>query len=267
MTLRLFPYLVQSPSCVQLFATPWTAAHQASLSLAISKSLPKFMFIGPLMQYRHPIFCHHLLLPPSFPSIRDFSNESALPIRWPKCWSFSFSPSNEYSGLLSFKIDSFDLLTIQQTLGSLLQHHSVKASILWCSASFRVQLSQWDVTTGKNIALTIWTFVGRVISLLFNAQSRFVIAFLPRSHYLLIPSTQCSNLTVASWPTYRFLGRQVRWSGIPISWRAFHSLLYITYTIKGFSVVDGTVVEVFLEFPCFLYHPANIDNFWFLCLF
>ena len=192
MTLRLFPYLVlvQSPSCVQLFATPWTAAHQASLSLAISQSLPKFMFIGPLMQYRHPIFCHHLLLPPSFPSIRDFSNESALPIRWPKCWSFSFSPSSEYSGLLSFQIDSFDLLTIQQTLGSLLQHHSVKASILWCSASFRVQLSQWDMTTGKNIALTIWTFAGRVISLLFNAQSRFVIAFLPRSNYLLIPWLQ-----------------------------------------------------------------------------
>ena len=130
-----------------------------------------------------------LLLPPSvFPSIRVFSNESALRIRCPKCWSFSFSisPSNEYSGLISFRTDWFDFLPVQGTLKSLFQHHSSKASILRHSAFFMVQLSHPYMTTGKTIALTRWTFVGKVMSLLFNALSRFVITFLPRNKHLLI---------------------------------------------------------------------------------
>ena len=151
--------------------TPWTAARQASLSFTISRSLLKLMPIESVMPTNHLILCHLLLLLPSvFPSIRVFSNESALHIRWPKYWSFSFSisPSNEYSGLISFKIDWFDLLAVQGTLKSLLQHHSSKASILWHSAFFMVQLSHPYMTTGKTIALTRQTFVSRVMSLLFN---------------------------------------------------------------------------------------------------
>ena len=137
----------------------------------------------------HLILCCPLLLPPSvFPSIRVFSNESVLHIRWPKYGSFSFSisPSNEYSGLISFRIDSFDLLAVQRTLKSLLQHHSSKASILWRSALFIIQLLHPYMTTGETIALTRWTFVGKVMSLLFNKLSRLVITFLPRSKRLLI---------------------------------------------------------------------------------
>ena len=141
------------------------------------------------MLSNHLILCHPLLLLPSiFPSIRVFSKESAFHIRWPKYWSFSFgiSPSNEYSELISFRIDLFDLLTVQGTCKSLLQHHSSKASILQHSAFFMVQLSHSYMTTGKTIALTRRTFVGKVMSLLFNMLSRFVIAFLPRSKHLLI---------------------------------------------------------------------------------
>ena len=135
------------------------------------------------------ILCHALLLlPTSFLSIWVFSIELALCIRWPKYWSFSFSisPSNEYSGLTSFRIDWFDLLAVQGTLKSLFQHHNSKASILWCSAFFMIQLSHLHMTPGKTIALTIWTFVSKVMSLFFNILSRFVIAFLPRSKCLLI---------------------------------------------------------------------------------
>ena len=135
------------------------------------------------------ILCHALLLLPSiFPSISVFSNESVLCIRWPKFWgiSFSISPSNEYSGLMSFRMDWLDLLAVQGTLKSLLQHHSSKASILWCSAFFMVQLSHPHTTTGKTIALTRWTFVGKVMFLLFNMLSRWVIAFLPRNKHILI---------------------------------------------------------------------------------
>ena len=141
------------------------------------------------MPYNHLILCCPLLLPSSiFPSIRVFSNESALRIRWPKYWSFSFSISspNEYSGLISFSIDLLDLLAVQGTLKSLLQHHSSKASILLCSAFFIVQLSHAYMTTGKTIAMTRWTFVVKVISLLFNMMSRSVITFLPRRKCLLI---------------------------------------------------------------------------------
>ena len=142
-----------------------------------------------VMPSNHLILCHHLLLlPPIFPNIRVFSNESALGIRWPKYWSFSFSisSSNDYSGLISFRMDWFDLLAVQGTLKSLFQHHSSKASILWHSAFFMVQLSHPYMTTGKIIALTRWTFVSKVMSLLFNTLTRFVIAFLPRSKCLLI---------------------------------------------------------------------------------
>ena len=159
-----------SLSYVQLFATPWTAACQASLSFTISQSFLKLMSIELMMTSTHLILCHPLLLPPSiFPSIRVCSDESAFHIRWPKYWSFSFSisPSNEYSGLISFRIDRFDL-TVQGTLKSLLQPHNLKVSVLQCSDFFMVQLSHPYITTGKTIALTIWTFVSKVISLLFN---------------------------------------------------------------------------------------------------
>ena len=161
--------VVQLLSPVRLFVTPWTAARQASLSLTISWSLPKFMSIALEMPSNHLILWRPLLVLPSiFPSIRDFSNESAIHIRWPKYWSFSFSirPSNKYSVLISLKIGWFDLLDVQGTFMNILQHHSLKASLIWHSAFFKVQLSQPYVTTGKTIALTIRTFVGRVMSLL-----------------------------------------------------------------------------------------------------
>ena len=167
---------VQLLSHVRLFATPWTAARQASLSVTNSRNLPKLMSIESVMSSNHLIHCHPLLLLPSvFPSIRVLSNESVLCIRWPKYWSFSFSisPSNEYSGLISFRIDWLNLLAVQGTLKSLLQHHSSKASIL-CLAFFIVQPSHPYMTTGKTIALTRWTFVGKVMSLLSNELSRFV---------------------------------------------------------------------------------------------
>ena len=170
-------------------ATSWTAACQAFLSIINSKSLLSLMSIESVMPSNHLILCHPLLLPPSvFPSIRVFSNESALCIRWAKFWSFSFSisPSNEYAGLISFKMDWFDLLAVQVTLESLLHHHSSKASFLWCSAFLMVKLSHPYMTTGKTIALTRWTFVGKVMSLLLNMLSRLVIAFLPKSKRLLI---------------------------------------------------------------------------------
>ena len=171
---------VQSLSRVRLFATPRIAAHQACLSITSSRSPPKPMFIASVMPSNHLIPCHPLLFLPSiFPSIRVFSNESVLHIRWPKYWSFSFSisPSNEHPGLISFRMGWLDLLAVQGTLKSLLQHHSPKASILWCSAFFIVH---------KTIALTRWTFVGKVMSLLFNMLSRLVITFLPRCKPLLI---------------------------------------------------------------------------------
>ena len=178
---------VQSLSHVHLFATPWTEACQASLSITNSHSLPKLMSIELVMPSNHLIFCYpHLLLPSILPSIRVFSNESALHIRWPKYWNFSFniSPSNEHPGLISFRMDWLDILPVQGTLKSVLQYHSSKASILQCSAFFIVQLSHPYMTTGKTIAFTRQTFVGKVMSLLFNMLSRLVITFLPRSKHL-----------------------------------------------------------------------------------
>ena len=180
---------VQSLSRVQLFATPWIAACQASPSITNSQSLLKHMSIKSVMPSSHLILCRPLLLlPPTPPSIRVFFNESTLRMRWPKYWSFSFSisPSNEHPGLISFRMDWLNLLAVQGTLKSLLQHHSSEASIFRRSAFFTVQLSHPYLTTGKTTALTRWTFAGKVMSLLFNMLSRFIITFLPRSKHLLI---------------------------------------------------------------------------------
>ena len=175
---------VQSLSHVQLFATLWIAACQASLSITNSRSLLKLMSIESVMPSKHLILCHPLLLVPSiFPSIRGFSNESVPHIRWPKYWNFSFStsPSNEYSRRISFRMDWFDLLAVQGILKSLFQHHNSKAAMLHCSAFFMIQVSHPYMTTRKTTALTRQIFVGKVRSLLFNMLSRLVIAFLPRS--------------------------------------------------------------------------------------
>ena len=174
---------LQLLSHVWLFATLWTTARQASLSITNSQSPPKPISIESVMSSNHLILCCPLLLLPSiFPSVRDFSNESALCIRWPKYWSvnFNISASNEHPGLISFRMDWLDLLAVQGTLKSLLQYHSSKTSILRRSAFFTVQLSHPYMTAGKTIALTRWTFVGKVMSLLFNMLSRLVTTFLPK---------------------------------------------------------------------------------------
>ena len=176
--------VVQSLSSVRLFATPWTAAHQASPSFTLSQSFLKFVSTEPVMLSNHLILCGFLLLLPSiFPSSRVFSSELALHIRWPKYWSssFSISPSSEYSEFISFRIDWCELLTVQGTFKGPLQHHTSKALIFQHSAFFMVQLSHPYTTTGKTIALTVRTFVGKVMFLLFHMLSRFVTAFLPRS--------------------------------------------------------------------------------------
>ena len=189
---------VQSLSRVWLFANPRTAAHQASQSVTSSRSLLKLMCIQLVMPSNHLILCRPLcLLSSIFPSIRVFSNESVFRIRWPKYWSFRISPSNEYSGLFSLRMDWLDLLAVQGTDKSLLQHHSSKATILQHSAFFIVQLSHPCMTTGKTTALTRWTFVGKVMSLLFNMLSRLVITFLPRSKRLLISWLQ--SLSAVIW--------------------------------------------------------------------
>ena len=180
--------------------TPWTAARQASLSITNSWRLFKLKSIESVMPSNH-LCCPLLLLPSIFPSIRVFSNESVLHIRWPKYWSFSFSisPSNEYLGLVSFRMDWLDLFAVQGALKSLLQHRCSKASILWCSAFFMVQLSHPYMTTGKTIALTRQTFVGKVMSLLFNMLSMLVIAFLPRSKCPLeVPILSCMHAQLLS---------------------------------------------------------------------
>ena len=211
---------VQSLSHVQLPATPWTAACQTSLSITNFQSLLTLTSIESVMPPNNLILCRPLLLPPSiFPSIRVFSNESVLRIRWPKYWSFSFgiSPSNEYSGLISFRVDWFDLLAVQETLKNLLQHHSSKASILQHSAFFIVQISHPYVTTGKTIALTRCTFVGKVMSLLFNMLSRLVIPFLTRSKCLnfMAAVAICSDFEATQnklWHCFHYFPICLPWS-------------------------------------------------------
>ena len=190
---------VQLLSCVWLFVTSWITAHQASLSITNSRSLLKLMPIESVMPSSYLILCCCLLLlPPIPPSIRVFSNESTLPMRWPKYWSFSFSisPSSEHPGLIPLRMDSLDLLSNQGALRSLLQHHSSKASIFQCSAFFTVQLSHLYMITGKTIALTRRTFVGKVMSLVFNMLSRLVITFLPRCKHLLISRLQSPSAVI-----------------------------------------------------------------------
>ena len=188
--------------------TPWTEACHASLSITNTQSLFKLMSSESMMPSNHLILCCPLLFLPSvFPSIRVFSKESVLCITWPKYWSFSFSisPSNEYSGLISFRMDWLDLLAVQGTLKSLLQHHSSKAAILWCSAFFVVQISHPYMTTGKTITLTRWTFVGKVMPLLFNLLSGLVILFLPRSKCLLLSWLQSSSGVILEPPKIKSL--------------------------------------------------------------
>ena len=194
---------VQSLSHVRLFATPWTAARQASLSITNSQSSLKLMSNELVMPSKHLILHRpRLLLFWIFPSLRVFSHESLLHIRWPEFWSFSFSisPSNEYSGLISFRMNWLDLLAVQGTLRSLLQHHSSKASILQYSAFFIVKLSHPYMTTRKTIPLTSWTFVRKVMSLVFNMLSRLVITFLPRSKPLLISWLQSPSALILEPP-------------------------------------------------------------------
>ena len=196
---------VQSLNCVWHFVTPRTAACQASLSITNSQSLLKLMSIESVIPSNHLILCRLLLLLPSiFPSIRVFSHESALCIRWPKFWSFSFniSPSNEQPGLISFRMDWLDLLAVQGTLKSLLQHYSSKAWILWHSTFFIVQLSHPHMTIGEIIDLMDiwWTFVGKVMSLLFNMLSSLVIIFLPSSKHLFISWLQSPSAVILEPP-------------------------------------------------------------------
>ena len=192
--------LVQfSSSVVSNSAIPWTSACQASLSVSNSQSLLKLMSIMSVMPSNHLILCQPLLLPASvFPNIRVFSSDSVLRITWPKCWSFSFSisPSNEYSGLISSRTDRLDLLAVQGILKSLLQHHSSKASVLRHSDFFIVQFSHPYMTVGKTIALTRRTFVGKLKSLFFNILSRLVITFLPRSKRLLVSWLQSPSAVI-----------------------------------------------------------------------
>ena len=196
------------------------------------------------MPSNHLILCCPLLPPSIFPRIRVFSNESALPNRWPKYWSFSFNigPSNEHSGPISFRMDWLDLLAVQGTLKSLLQHHSSKASILWCSAFFVVQLSHLYMTTGKSIALTKWTFVGKAMCLLFNMLSRFFITFLPRSKHLLISWLQsplvvrwCLGLSLGIF-YYPFSAKKTKIlkfisSGMALTWRVLLKILIIQFSV------------------------------------
>ena len=204
-------YSVQSLCRVRLFTTPWTAARQASLSITNSRSSLTLLSIESVMPSSHLILWRPLLLlPPIPPSIRVFSNESTLHMRWPKYWSFSFniSPSKEHPGLISFSTDWLDLLAVQGTLKSLLQHHSSKASILQCSAFFTVQISHLYMTTRKTIALTRRTFVGKAMSLLLNMLSRLVITFLLRSKRLLISWLQSPSAVI--WEPQK-INSKIQW--------------------------------------------------------
>ena len=261
------------------------AARQASLSITNSRSLPKLTSIESMIPTNHLILCHPLFLPPSiFPSIKVFSNKSVLCIRWPKHWSFSFSisPTNEHPVLISFMMDWLDLPAVQGTLKSLLQHHSSKASVLLCLSFFTVQLSHPYMTTGKTIALTRWTFAGKVMSLLFNMLSRLVITFLPRSKHLLISWLQCSDAHLTSHS--RMSGS--RWvitpSWLSGLWRSFlYSSVYSCYLflMSSASVIPflSPIVAIFawnvplvslifmkrsLVFPIPLFFSISCTDHW-----
>ena len=264
---------VQSLSRVQLFATPWTAACQASLSITNSLCLLKLMCIELVIPSNQLILCPPLLLLPSiFPSIRVFSNESVLHIRWPKYWSFSFNicPSNEYSGLISFRMDWLDLLAVQGTLKSLLQHHSSKASILRFLAFFKVQLSHPYMTTGKTIALTRQTFVGRVMSLLFNKLSRLVIIFLPRSKRLLISWLQSPFAVISELPKNKVSVSTVSPSiyrevmGPDAMILVFWMLSFEpTFSLFSFTFINRLFSYVLLHFLPEVWYHLHIWGYWY----
>ena len=240
---------IQSLSRVWLVVIPWTAACQASPSITNSQSVLRLMSIKSVMPSNHLILCRPpLLLPSIFPSISAFSNESVLRIRWPKDWSFSFSnsPSNEYTGLISFRIDGFDFFALQETLKSLLQHRGSKASILQCSAFFMVQLSQSYVTTGKTIAWIRQTLVGKVMSLLFNTWSRFVIAFLPRSKHLLISRLQSPSAVILEPKKTKYVTVSIVSPSIcrEVIRTRCHDLSFWMVSFKpGFSLSSFTVIK------------------------
>ena len=214
MKLIQFSSVQFSHSVVSDSATPWTAACQTSLSITSSRSSLRLTSIEWVMPSSHLILCHPLLLLPQIPpSIRVFSNESTLRMRWPKYWSFSFSiiPSKEHPGLISFRMDSLDLLAVQGTLKSLLQHQSSKASILWHSDFFMVQFSHPYMTTGKAIALTRRTFVGKVMSLLLNVLSMLVITFLLRSKCVLISWLQSPSAVIRKYQIVRTHTKETTW--------------------------------------------------------
>ena len=223
---------VQQLGHVWLFGTPWTAARQSAPSITNSWSFIKLMSIKSVMPSNHLILCRPLLLLPSiFPIIRVFSSDSVLCIRWPKYWSFNFSisPSYEYSGLISFRIDWFDLLAVQGILKNLVQHHSLKLSILWSSAFFMVQLSHPYMTTGKTIALTRWTIVARVTCLHFNVLPRFVMAFLPKSKFLLISWLQSPSTVIFESEKINFVTISIVSPSIcheVMAWFRWHNLEY-----------------------------------------
>ena len=225
------------------------------MSIANSWSLLKLMSIMSVMPSNHLILCHPLLLRPwIFPSIRVFSKESVLHIRWPKYWSFSFniSPSNESSGLISFRMDWLDLLAVQGTFKSLLQHHSSKASILWCSVFFIVQLSHPYMTTGKAIALTKKTFVNKVMSLLFNMLSRFLIAFLPRSKRLLISWLQSPSVVILEPPKLKSVTVFIVSSSICNEVTALDAMILVFWTLSfkpAFSLFSFTFIKRLFNSP------------------
>ena len=255
---------VQSLSRVQLFATPWIAACQASLSITNSRSLLRLMSINSVMPSSHLILCRpFLLLPPIPPSIRVFSNESTLCIRWPKYWSFSFgmSPSNEHPGPISFRMDWLDLLAVQGTLKSLLQHHSSKASILRHSAFFKVQLSHPYMTTGKTTVFARGTFVGKVMSLLVNMLSRLVITFLPRSKCLnfMAAITICSDFWAPSpkkvWHCFHCFPIYLPWSDGTRS----HDLSFLNGQLMCMKMPSPPTVNTVTE-------EASITTSWVYCI-
>ena len=242
-------------SRVQLFAIPLTAAHQASLSFTISQTLLKLTSIELVMPSSHLIFCHlFLLLPSIFPSIRVFSNESGLHIRWSEYQSFGFSLSlfNEYSGLISFRMDWLDLPAAQGTLKSLLQHHNSKVSNIQHLAFFMIQLSHPYMTTGKSIALTVWTFVSKVMSLLFNTLNRFVIAFLPRSKRLLISWLQSPFAVILEPPKINSVTVSIVSPSICHEVMGPDAMIFILWMLSfkpAFSLSSFTFIKRFFSSP------------------
>ena len=265
-------------SHVQLFVTPWTAACQASLSITNFQSLLKLMSIESVMPSNHLILCRPLLLLPSIiPRIRVFSSESVFHIRWPKYWSFNFSISLSDSGLISFSTDWFDLLAVQGTLKSLLQHHSSKASIFQHSAFFIVRLSHPYMTTRKTIALTKWNFAGKVMFLLFSMLSRLVITFLPRSKCLLNSWLQSPSSVILEPPKITSLivsnvspsiCHEVIGPGAMIlvfwmlSCKPTFSLSYFTFIKRVFSSssISAIGVDVICISEIFVISPSNLDS-------